>query len=172
MLLLRRHILLLLSITRGVGKRLPRGIPTTYAHTGYDGSQTSAMPDNANPEREPTRSALGYPMPLSFSSNDVDGRGAAERSMTEAGNPFALFSTGAIPATTNLAATQTRTQTTVTQQATSQSASSQGAHQGAPTAEAGAADQRGGPPQGNGNGNGNDQGNGNGGDGRDPPPKR
>ncbi len=92
--------------------------------------------------------------------------------MTEAGNPFALFSTGAIPAITTLAATQTRTQTTVTQQTTSQSASSQGPHQGAPTAEAGAADRRGGPPQGNDNGHGNDQGNGNGGDGRDPPKVR
>ena len=122
----------------------------------------------ANLERVPTRSVQGYPMPQSFSSNDVDGRGAAERSMTEAGDPFALFSTGAIPATTNLAATQTRTQTTVTQQATSHSASSQGARQGAPAAEAGAADRQGGPPQGDDNGHGNDQGNGNGGDGRDP----
>ena len=84
------------------------------------------------------------------------------------GPPFAPFTTGVLPPTASLAATQTRTRPTSTQQATAQSASPQGARQGAPTAEAGASNQQGGQPGGN-DGNGNDQGNGNGGNGRDPP---
>ena len=150
------------TTTRCVGRRLPLEYPPLTPLTGYDGSQASTLHDNmyhaelANPEREPTRSAQGYPMPQSFSSNDVDGRGAAVWSPTEAGNPCAPYTTGVMPATTSLTATQTRTQPTVTQQATAHSSSSQGARQGAPTAEAGAPDRQGGTPGGNDDGHGND----------------
>ena len=71
------------------------GIPTTYANTGYEGSQSSAPHDNtyhgdlANPERAPSYSAQGYPLPGSFSSSSVDGRGAAVWSTTGGGVPYA-----------------------------------------------------------------------------------
>ena len=77
------------------GQKITSGIPTTYAPTGYDGSQASTLHDNmyhaelANPERVPTYNAQGYPLPQSFSSNSVDGRGAAVWSPTEAGIPYA-----------------------------------------------------------------------------------
>ena len=114
-------------------KTTSSGIPTTYANTGYEGSQSSTLHDNmhhgelANPERVQSYSAQGCPMPESFSSSNVDGRGAAVWSSTEAGNPYAPYTTGVMPATTSLTATQTRTQPTVTQQATAHSTSSQGA---------------------------------------------
>ena len=58
------------------------GLPTTYAPTGYEGSQSSTMPHDSMchgelsyPERVPSYSASGYPMPHSSSPSDIEGMG-------------------------------------------------------------------------------------------------
>ena len=145
-----RPILPFWNTTRCVGRRLPLEYPPLTPIQGMTAVRRQRFMTTCTTPNSPILSECQptvrrvIPMPQSFSSDNVDGRGAAVWSSTEAGNPYAPYTTGVMPATTSLTATQTRTQPTVTQQATAHSSSSQGARQGAPTAEAGAPDRHGG----------------------------